>query len=193
MSPLHLVVFLFAPLSPCPGSSNVRPSCPGIRACLKIAKLACYFPASSALTLYLPLRPPPPLFLSSHLSPDSSLQQRDSRKTLCLPAQPPFSFGGNTNPRQVRERLKTSLRVERLLSLCFQSRIMASGSFFSLCSLFALSSEQYDIKQRFLSQCFPTTICVFSVLSVNSTQMRNVHPLLLLFAPPFIALEISPL
>lgn len=118
-------------LSPCPGSSNVRPSCPGIRVCLKIAKLACYFPGSSALTLY----PPPPPFLSSHLSPDPSLQQRDSRETLCLQTAS-FTFGGNTNPRQVRETLKTLLRIERRRwRLCFQSRILASSSFLSLFSL----------------------------------------------------------
>lgn len=65
-------------LSPCPGSSNARPSCPGIRVCLKIAKLACYFPGSSALTLYPPSPPLPFLTLESRLFSSAARQPKDA-------------------------------------------------------------------------------------------------------------------
>lgn len=115
-------------LSQCPGSSNVRPSCPGIRVCLKIAKLACYFPGSSALTLYPPSPPPPLPFLTLESRRFSSAARQP------IDALSPNSL--NTNPRQVRERLKTSLGIERW----FSEQDYGFWLFLSLCSLFALSS-----------------------------------------------------
>lgn len=100
-------------------SSTIPPSCRGIRVFLGIAKLAWYFPASSAPTpLPLSLSSPPPS--SSHFGPDLPPQQLGSQRrsvstsrilkqTQCPSVLQKVAW---KNPRQVWRTRKQRLRLE---------------------------------------------------------------------------------